>query len=42
MNDMPREEIWFSRSGQFTMPGDAFALHTTLTAQTLCISVQGE
>ena len=42
MNDKPREEIEYSRTGQFTTPGVVFASNMIFTAQTLCISEQTE
>jgi len=42
MNDKPRDEIEYSRSGQCTTVGVAFASNISYTAQTSCISEQTE
>jgi hypothetical protein len=42
INEEPRNEISYSRSGQYATLGITFAFRTTFTAQTSCISEQTE
>jgi hypothetical protein len=42
MNEEPRNEIWYSWRGQYSMPRVAFASLTTFNAQTSCISEHTE
>jgi hypothetical protein len=42
MNNKPRDEIEYTRRGQFTMPGVMFVSHIVCTAQILCIGDQTE